>query len=199
MRRGAPLSNHCGCCRLASKRAGKPGKRFREPRGRSGLVPGLPAAAAVRLTARGRCPAFSRGRPSRERPQSEVRRGRWLLGRARPARSLISSRCAWARPFQEPATRAGAIRRKAGIVAPWHKSLWPRGQASATGSGAQGGSHPALCTAPHPLATHRRPRSPRLAHHHEPQLGHVLDRVAHAFAPEARVLHAAIRHVIDSK
>jgi hypothetical protein len=29
-----------------------------------------------------------------------------------------------------------------------------------------------------------RPRSPRLAHHHQPWLGHILDRIADALAPE---------------
>src|SRR5579862_8599086 len=49
----------------------------------------------------------------------------------------------------------------------------------------------------------RKPGAPRprstLAHHHEPQLRHVLDRIADALAAEARVLHAAVGHVVDAE
>ena len=38
----------------------------------------------------------------------------------------------------------------------------------------------------------------RAVDHQQAQLGHLLDRVARAFAAEARVLHAAVRHVVDA-
>src|SRR3546814_16066865 len=38
-----------------------------------------------------------------------------------------------------------------------------------------------------------------IADDQQPLLGHVLDRVAHAFAAEARVLDAAVGHVVDAE
>ena len=117
-----------------------------------------------------------------------------LSGRSRAAFQSAPAGLSLAAAGFWPPAAAGTKGRKAGIVAPWHKSLWQRGRHSA---------NPAHGNAPRAMrrniAFFRTARSPRFAHHHQAQLGHVLDRVAHALAPEPRVLHAAVRHVIDAK
>ena len=65
--------------------------------------------------------------------------------------------------------------------------------------------NPACLAGAGPPAVRRRrkPRVPILLSHYrvddeQLRLGHLLDRVARAFAADARVLHAAVRHVIDA-
>ena len=48
-----------------------------------------------------------------------------------------------------------------------------------------------------PLASRASGRSARLGQHHDPDLGHVLDRPAQALAAQAGVLDAAVGHVVD--
>src|SRR4249919_3928281 len=49
------------------------------------------------------------------------------------------------------------------------------------------------------LAPGEKDRQEGSADHQQALLGHVLDRIAHAFAAEARMLHAAIGHVVDAE
>src|SRR5207342_2526385 len=49
------------------------------------------------------------------------------------------------------------------------------------------------------LAPEEKNRREGSADHQQALLGHVLDRITHAFAAEARMLHAAIGHVVDAE